>query len=479
MWITYAFLSVTIPRSGADWVFQSRILIPSVAASIIIGDIFYLIYWVVFGTFYAVAGGIGPFFVTIGAFYHNQIWMNFGTWIGSGVGLSFFIAGIIILVLAGIQLILPIRFYAKVQWFLMGSVMAGITATILVFSLTPHNLFVEKFNEFSTLFVSSPDYYHQVINSATSNGLILRSHISLFDQFGIFPVTWSLLAWAFWSAQFNGEIRGASSLKNQTIIMLGSGWFTAIIWILMAYTLIRMASWQFVTSASYLTLTGNFGIPIGAYITTYLAALSGSSLNIIILISLLLIMIAFIANGYQIFYNTIGGPIRLGFSMAFDRVLPDLFTKVSERWGTPLNFTILALIVAAGELWAAAFYPQYAPLIIPATLSSGAIPYMFTSAAGALLPFRRPEIYKSSPISNYKIGSLPLITLTGVISLLFNALVAYYWLSVPALGLYNYGVLIFVMGAYVFGAIWYLVFKSYRKKQGIEIDLAFKAIPPE
>lgn len=293
------------------------------------------------------------------------------------------------------------------------------------------------------------------------------------------PIAWSLLGWAFWSAQFNGEIKQANDVKRQNIIMNGSGWFCAAVWILFAYFMINMAGSQFVIAASTLTFSGSFAIPIGAYLTTYIAALGGSTLTPLLLIALFIIMLAFIMNGYQIFYNTIGGPVRMGFMMAFDRMLPDAFGKVSDRWASPVNFTLLALVIAAAQLWAAAFYPSVAPLIIPASLSSGAIPYSFTCLAGALLPYRQKEIFQASPAAKYKVGPVPLITITGIVGMLFNIAMIYYWLTVPALGLTNYNVLIFILAAYVVGAVWYFAFKAYRRRQGIDVSLAFKTIPPD
>ncbi len=480
MWTTYVLLSATMPRSGADWVFQSRILVPSVAAAIIIGDIFYLIYWVVFGTFYAAVGGIGPFFTLLGTFYGISVLTTLGTWVSSGSGWSFFIIGLILLFFAGWQLILPIRLYARVQWFLMGSVLAGILVVLIAFISTSQSAFITDFNKFAMQWVpNDPDYYHTVITQATQAGAKTSPSFSWYDQIGILPIAWSLLAWAFWSAQFNGEIKGANTVKTQNIIMNGSGWFCAIIWILFAYFLLNMAGSKFVIAAGYLTFSGGFAIPLGAYLTTYVAALGGSTLTPLLLIALFLVMLAFVMNGYQIFYNTIGGPIRMGFMMAFDRMLPDAFAKISDKWLSPVNFTLLALFVAAAQLWAAAFYPNVAPLIIPASLSSGAIPYAFTCLAGALLPYRQKEVYRLSPAAKYKVGPVPLITITGIVGMIFNVVIIYYWLTVPALGLTNYAVLVFIIGAYVVGAIWYFAFKEYRKRQGLDISLAFKTIPPE
>ncbi len=480
MWTTYVLLSVSAPRSGADWVFQSRVLVPSVAAAIVIGDIFYLIYWVVFGTFFATVGGIGPFFTLLGTFYVNPSLAAFGAWVSSGTGWSFFIIGLILLFFAGWQLIFPIRLYARVQWFLMGSVLAGIIVVLVAFAATPQSVFIADFNKFAMQWVpDDPDYYHTVIAQAAQAGANTTASFNWYDQIGIMPIAWSLLAWAFWSAQFNGEIKGASSVRTQNIIMNGSGWFCAIIWILFAYFLINMAGSQFVIAAATLTFSGGFAIPLGAYLTTYLAALGGSTLTPLLVIALFIVMLAFVMNGYQIFYNTIGGPIRMGFMMAFDRMLPDAFAKVSNRYASPVNFTLLALFIAAAQLWTAAFYPSVAPLIIPASLSSGAIPYSFTCLAGALLPYRQKEVFQASPAAKYKVGPVPLITITGIIGMLFNIVLIYYWLTVPALGLTNYAVLIFIIAAYAFGAIWYFGFKWYRKRQGVDVTLAFKEIPPE
>jgi hypothetical protein len=94
------------------------------------------------------------------------------------------------------------------------------------------------------------------------------------------------------------------------------------------------------------------------------------------------------------------------------------------------------------------------------------------------MPFTGKALYEVSPAAKYKIGKIPLITLLGSISVIFNITMAYYWLTVPALGI-NPSSMIFVIAAYIVGLAWYVFWRAYRKRQGIDFSLAFKLVPPD
>ena len=166
------------------------------------------------------------------------------------------------------------------------------------------------------------------------------------------------------------------------------------------------------------------------------------------------------------------------FAIAFDRGLPDKFAIVHSRWHTPVYVIWLACACAVIQIYLSAYMPEVAPVFLPAALSSGCIPYTFTSLAGAVMPWRGKAIYEASPAAKYKLGPIPLITITGLISVIFNITMIYYWLTVPALGI-SPASMIFVFFFYVVGLVWYVYWRWHRKRQGIDLSLSFKLVPPD
>ena len=58
-----------------------------------------------------------------------------------------------------------------------------------------------------------------------------------------------------------------------------------------------------------------------------------------------------------------------------------------------------------------------------------AITYFGTTLAAIVLPWRKPEIYRASPISKYELAGIPLVTLAGVVFGGFLAFCIYKWFT--------------------------------------------------
>jgi hypothetical protein len=115
------------------------------------------------------------------------------------------------------------------------------------------------------------------------------------------------------------------------------------------------------------------------------------------------------------------------------------------------------------------------------------IPMFFTSIAAIVFPYRQSvrAIYEASPVAKYKIGKIPLISIAGILSTILCSTIIWYFLTVPGLwGIGSSGIRPLV-GLTAFFAIiigcfvYYFAASFYRKRQGIEVSLAFKEIPPE
>jgi H+/Cl- antiporter ClcA len=112
-----------------------------------------------------------------------------------------------------------------------------------------------------------------------------------------------------------------------------------------------------------------------------------------------------------------------------------------------------------------------------------------TCIAGALLPFRAKALYEASPGAKYKLGDIPLITVLGVLGGVLGIFMVVSYLAAPQLGVLGSwdfssfpGSLlpqIIAIGLIVISWVWYAVAKNNQKSKGIDVDFAFKEIPPE
>jgi len=477
MWTTYVFLSTAIPRSGVDWIAQSRFLTPWIAFPVVIGDFFYLIYWDVWAYWFATFLGLQPFFTFAGLAFNSSMLTGLANYLITPPG--YFTIGLILMLFMGWQLVGPITFFAKIQRWLMLFATIALVIFIAGYAVIGHQLFVTNFNQLASRFIPDHDYYDTVISTAAKSGYVANPGFNWYDQIGQMALIWSLLGWAFWSAQLAGEIKSAEKLKAQHFMINGSGWITAIAWLVVWVVVENSAGSDFIKSSVTLYNAGTWALPIAPYMGLYFAVMD-PYLGWLGMTALFLFTLGLLCNAYQVYFNTMVGPIRMGFAMAFDRGLPDAFTRIHKKWRTPVYVVALAWVLALFIIYISAYAPSTAPVFLPASLSSGTIPYAVTSLAGALMPFTGKALYEVSPAAKYKIGKIPLITVLGSISVIFNVTMAYYWLTVPALGISG-GIwtLVFVLAAYIVGLAWYVFWRAYRKRQGIDFSLAFKMVPPD
>jgi hypothetical protein len=104
-----------------------------------------------------------------------------------------------------------------------------------------------------------------------------------------------------------------------------------------------------------------------------------------------------------------------------------------------------------------------------------------------LLPYRKPDLYKASPIAKYNLFGIPLITVAGVIFGGFLTFLLVEWLFDPwlngtplyGISLQNIPSVIYMVVMYGLAAGIYYGFKAYRKKTGIDIEKVHQEIPSE
>ncbi|MDD2695714.1 MAG: hypothetical protein PHD58_07310, partial [Anaerolineales bacterium] len=148
------------------------------------------------------------------------------------------------------------------------------------------------------------------------------------------------------------------------------------------------------------------------------------------------------------------------------------------RLHTPVNAHLAYFIASIPVILLYNLYPNWAPLTLGVTFACG---YVFTASAlsGALLPYRAKEVYAASPGAKYKLGNIPWVTILGGLGFIFGTAMVLSYMFVPALGLTSRLAYSVVFGIIAVSAIWYFLVKRSQRARGINVDFAFKEIPPE
>jgi amino acid transporter len=471
--VVYSGLAAAMPRTGGDYVFQSRTLKPWWGFAVVATTIVALfLQWEALGGWLTATLGLAPMFTGIGLTMHNMQIINLGVWFTTpwGIWITTAVAS-----LAGAAILIKsFRWFVQIQWVMWYGFLLSYALIIIFFLITPTSVFITRFNGAMTFLGSNQtDYYHYVITQAQANGFTPVPGFSWSSTIFVLPIALTSLGWVGYTQEQAGEIQGASSFKNQLFINLGGGLFSTALMMLLAYAFVSTVGQGWLAAAAYGNyITGTVNMPIPPWFSNLAAVLTDNPLIVFLMI------IGILLNSLQVVMNVIIGWTRVSVAMSIDGVLPKFVSAVNERTHTPVNAHIIYAILG-GVIYSYVY--NFVPSFLSLTLAVTAVAtlmYIGTSLGGAVFPWTRKETYNSSPVAKYKVGGVPLITICGIIAAAFSAWMLYYYLTIPGLGVASIPSEAFI--AFIFGAwtVYFFVRKWYLKRIGINLDLAYKEVPP-
>jgi amino acid transporter len=202
-------------------------------------------------------------------------------------------------------------------------------------------------------------------------------------------------------------------------------------------------------------------------------------------IILFLMIVGVLLNALQVVFNVIIGWTRVAVAMSIDGALPKVVSHVSPRTHTPVYAHVIFLILG-GYLYAYIYnmVPGYLTYTLAVT-TVATVMYIGTAIGGAVFPRTRREVYRTSPIAKYKLGPIPVITICGAIAAVFSAVMLYAYIVEPFLGIANLSMgfagvqsLLIMLAIFVGWSVYYFVRRAYLRSVGINLDLAYKEVPP-
>jgi APA family basic amino acid/polyamine antiporter len=470
----YVWLSTALPRTGGDYVFQSRAFGGFWGFTLLMsGFVIWILQWVAMSGWLLSYLGFAPLFLGLGATLGVPALSTIGVWFTSSWGIV--ITSIINAALGLTLLVSGFKNYVKVQYVMFYAILVAFGTMLIVLFTTPHAEFVTRLNAFAVASGAAPNFYETAVEATKAAGININPPFSLLATLLVAPIAWTSLQWATYSAEQNGEIKDARSFKNQAFILVGSLIVTGILLALLAAAIEKAAGTEFM----YVAGAGYWGGVSEATINGFwlwpnmLAVAMAASPLVVVLIGF-----GYIMNSFQIVNNCYIGVTRIMVAMSLDRLLPAWISKVNERLHTPVNahlayFIASIPVILVYNLWG----PWYA-LTLGVTFACG---YVFAASAlaGAVFPYRAKDIYEASPGAKYKLGKVPWVTILGGLGFVFGGAMVLTFMFVPALGLTSALAYTVVFAIIAVSAIWYFLAKAAQRRRGINVDYAFKEIPPE
>jgi amino acid transporter len=284
------------------------------------------------------------------------------------------------------------------------------------------------------------------------------------------------MGYGFWSIMVMGEIKEAKSAKLVNYQIIGSVAITGIFFAVLYLLMVKVTGSDFYNAFFYLYMVADpimakipftpnymfFGMVASPNIAVDFIIALGSALNVFNL---------------MIQMYLIGS--RVMFAQTFDRILPEKLAHIGTKYVSPIYAMIVYFV--GSLIWLGiASYNTLIYFYFTAVVLGVILTYILDSIAGIVFPYRMKEVYSASPIAKYKIGGLPAIVICGIGGVVFSLFLLYFYATVPGLGLQNPTSVGIVFVVYIVLLAYYYITRWYRKKyQGIDIDLAFKQVPPE
>jgi len=467
--IAYSMFAASMPRSGGDYIFISRALLPAIGfATSLVFFIFLSIFSIGFNAYLATALGVGPSLAAMASLPGNQGLLALAQSLGQptnamGIGLIF-------IVITFVLLLIPTSTLHKVMVVLFAIAFLGYPVLYIIVLATSSNAqFVSAFNTYAAQ-AGLNTSYTSIIESAKQAGANIIPP-TLAGSVAALPIIYANLAFPQSSTYVAGETKRA---KIQTPLSLVLGLLIICVsTAIMGYFTFSTFGYDFIAATAFYGLSGVSGYPLpSAPYTSYFIAilLPNPAFNWFMLLSLeawiLLLMITF---GLM--------ATRALFAWSFDRLVPTAFADVSERFHTPVKATILVIIASVPFVASTSYAFILTDINSVVAWTSG---YLIVMISAILYPFLNKDLFEQSPpLVKKKIGGLPVISVIGSIGAIALLVIFYYLLINPSVsGATTIGISIVVL-TYLVGIVIYYGVRAWRKSQGIELDLAFKQIPPE
>ena len=245
-----------------------------------------------------------------------------------------------------------------------------------------------------------------------------------------------------------------------------------IVWLISFALIYRTMGSDFLGSVTYSNLNGVEGAatPVTPF-PTLLTGLGADSVTLTVLIALGFIGWIWLWIPTQILY-----PTRAIVAWSLDRVAPDKLGTVSERTHTPIPAIVLCLAGGIAFVGMLAF-TTYFQLVIFIELA--VLAWAIVLLAGVFFPYRRPDIYEKSPLANVKIAGLPIMSVACALGSIAAFLFFFNLFFDDFAAGHSRHSMSVLIGWFVGAFCLYWIMWFIRRRQGVNVNLAFKEIPIE
>jgi basic amino acid/polyamine antiporter, APA family len=466
--VCYGLFTSAIPRSGGDYVLVGRITHPVVG---LISSFFWtsgVILSIAFVALAFVTVALGPSLVAVGLVSGETSLVSAGEDVSTSQWWQFGIGSAVIL-LSAVLLGGGWRWTTRIMNGLWVVTMLGLATVFFVLLFKTHDGFVNSFNQFAGTITGEPDTYSSVVANAGKEGIDTDPPFSLDNFWPTWAAICSLSLYSWLSIYISGEVRRARDTTQVKVMSLASVVHIGIAVVLAAIFFAKFGH-DFFVAINSLGESYPFGAP--PYYT-FLTSIAGGST-----VLAWWLFISFAVAYPLLILPNITIAVRTFFAWSLDGLLPSRFARVSPKTHAP-NYAIgLTVVLSILVLWWAVKNEEgFFEVLIEAVLLQ-AITMILLGISAVLLPYRRPDVWRSSATTERLFG-IPIIAIAGALVATILAGIFFIYMHYPELGIdkghffRDCGIIL------VASLLTFFLARAARRRQGVDVDKLATEIPPE
>lgn len=466
--LVYGSLAGAMPRSGGEYVYNSRVLHPAIGFVTNWGLTWSQLLGLAIYTQWCVAHAVSVALGSMAYALDRPDLLSVASWVGRP-WVTFAVATVLLGSVVAAQAA-GMRFLRRLlnSFFILA--MAGFVTILVLLATNDHASFARAVDDFFTRTQGTPGGYQAVIDAARASGWGTRS-ASWTDYLIALPLAYWMFIGFTYSVYIGGEVRDPD--RTQRWAILGSLLVGYVLYMAVLGAYYHTVGSTFNDAAAYLQSSGQSPLPVAGVVNFFAGLLTR---NVVLT---LLIGAGFFLWHYLLLFVMFAVVVRNIFAWGLDEVLPRAVTRIGPRTRTPWVATLVAGTTVLGLLALFCFTTLFTEVFNYIVLFS--IAFWVTSFAAMLLPYRRPDLAaRGHPLLARRVLGVPVLTIGGLVNLVLFSLILYASFTLPAFsgptGLRATG---FVAAIYLSAIGLYLATRAYRRHRGRDLSLLFRHMPPE
>lgn len=467
--LVWGILGGSMPRSGGEYIYNSRILHPLIGIAESFGNAFVWIMWIYVLAPWTIDPGLVMMFQFLGVPQAAE-WLT--------TPMAVFAISSVVSLIAMCFVVFGMKVFASVQKVVMLLAVTGTLIILLVLTVTTREAFIQSWNNLAVQYgsLSYDAFLSTARTTIESAGDVLPTTWNWYDTLGVMVAGSWLFAYSYCITFIAGEVKRPDKtiiLANLTAVLVPAFFMS---WL--AIVLYRSVGFEFLSATAWVDNSGEalagYTFPWSPHFVGLAAVVTQNKFLVFMMaLSFILFNLWWVALSYLAFP-------RILFAWGMDRMGPKWFADIDYRWASPVKNHILCFIL--GEIGIALYAFRGNPMEgVSVTGLEIVSVFGVTAVAAALFPFSKKarQIWESSPYRSWKILGIPVVTIGAFFNLVYLAILFYFFIVMPDLEGLAMGSLILYAVIWVLGILWYFYWKWRNRQVGVDVNMTFGELPPD